>query len=185
MQTSGRPGRRGFLLAVTLAALVVVCAGSAVPAQKVFNAEELDVVMKVVGGYFDAVASAITAEDYDDAKAKLVVVREFLDRSWTFWDMNERADVADLVRSSVARLDDLDNVLSEVAVDPNAVAAAMTQATAACEACHMENRWQDPTANAYRIKPGVIVEKEDTAAPAIELDEAELLVYVGTISSER
>ena len=164
---------------MTLAALVVICAGSVVPAQKIFNAEELDVAMKVVGSYFEGVGSAVAAGDYDDAKAKLVVVREYLDRSWTFWNMNERADVANLVRSSVSRLDDLDNVLSEVAVNPNAVAAAMTQATAACGACHFENLWQDPTTNAYIIKPGVIVEDEDTVAQAIELDEAELLVYVG------
>ena len=155
---------------MTFAVFVVVCAGSVVPAQKVFSPEELDVAMKVVGSYFEGVVSAVAAEDYDDAKAKLVVVREHLDRSWTFWDMNAKTDAANLVKRAVSRLDELDNVLSEITVDLNAVAAAIAQATAACETCHMQYREEDPTTNAYIIKPGMIAEDEEAVVEAVELD---------------
>jgi hypothetical protein len=135
-----------------------VCAVCVGLAQKVFTGRDLEVVEKTVGGYFDAATKAATAKDYENAKAKLVVAREYLARSWTFWNMNKKADAEKMVTAAVASLDDLDDTLSEVTIDPNAVTAAATRATAACVTCHAIYRVQDPTTKAYAINPGMIEE---------------------------
>jgi hypothetical protein len=141
-----------------LVSALVLGAGPAAVAQKVFTPKELKVVEKTVGPYFDATTAAVMAGDYETAKIKLIVTREYLARSWTFWNMNRQAEAAKMVSAAVATLDTLDDLLSATTVDADAVRAAVTQAAAACTACHAAFRVQDPTTKAYDIKPGVIVE---------------------------
>lgn len=136
--------------------LVGVLVPSPIAAQKVFTVQELDVVERTAGEYFDAVVDAIDREAYDDAKAKLIVVREYLDRSWTFWHMHGVMDGADLVRDAVARLDALDDVLSHVSVDPRTVAGAVDRAQAACKRCHATYRSEDRETKTFSLRPGVI-----------------------------
>jgi hypothetical protein len=131
-------------------------------AQKVFTAKELKVVEKTVGPYFDATTAAVMAGDYETAKIKLIVTREYLARSWTFWNINRQAAAAKMVSGAVATLDTLDDLLSATPVDADAVRSAVARAAAACTACHAAFRVQDPITKAYGIKPGVIVE---TARP--------------------
>ena len=165
LQKAQRSGSLGLLglrsprvgrAVVRVTAFLVVCAGSTVVAQKVFTAREVKVVEKTVGIYFEATTTAIASKDYENAKVKLVVTREYLARSWTFWNMNKQADAGKMVTAAVASLDALDNALSEVTVDPNAVNGAVMQATAACAACHAAFRVQNPTTKTYEIKPGLI-----------------------------
>lgn len=136
----------------------VLGGGTAVLAQKVFTVKELKVVEKTVGPYFDATTAAVKAGDYETAKIKLIVTREYLARSWTFWNMNKQAEAAKMVSAAVATLDTLDDLLSATTVDAGAVRSALTQAAAACTACHAAFRVQDPATKAYGIKPGVIAE---------------------------
>ena len=146
--------RRSVLLAVVL----TVSSSATVATQKVFTADELRVVERTVGTYFEAAKSQIAAQDYETAKVRLIVAREYLARSWTFWTRHARDDAATMVTATTAVLDVLDDRLSELPIDPARVQEAVQEAGAACAACHAEFRVEDPSTGTYGIKPGTISE---------------------------
>ena len=148
----------GARRSVLLAAVLVVSASATVATQKVFTAAELAVVERTVGTYFEAAKSQIAAQDYETAKVRLIVAREYLARSWTFWTRHERDDAAKMVTTTTAALDALDDRMSEVPVDPARVQAAVQEASAACAACHAEFRVGHPDTGTYGIKPGILGE---------------------------
>ena len=154
--------RRSVLLAGLLVASM--SATATVAAQKVFTADELQVVERIVGTYFESAKSLSAAQDYETAKVRLIVAREYLARSWTFWTLHARGDAAQMVTATTGALDALDDRLSEVAIDPARVQAAVQEASASCEACHAEFRVQDP-AGAYDIKPGILGEPAGQGRP--------------------
>ena len=147
-----------------LAAVLTVSASATVATQKVFTAAELQVVERTVGTYFEAAKSQIAAQEYETAKVRLIVAREYLARSWTFWTRHARGDAAKRVTAATAALDVLDDRLSEAPIDPARVQAAAQEASAACEACHAEFRVQHPTGT-YDIKPGIISEHPGQGRP--------------------
>lgn len=149
---------------VLLAGVLVAGASATVATQKVFTPAELRVVERIVGTYFEAVQSMAAARDYETAKVRLIVAREYLARSWTFWTRYERADAARMVTATTAALDALDDRLSEAPIDPARVQAAVREASAACEACHAEFRVEHPATGAYDIKPGILGEPADQGA---------------------
>ena len=112
-----------------------------------------------MGTYFEAAKSMIAAQDYETAKVRLIVAREYLARSWTFWTRHARGDAARMVTATTAALDALDDRLSEVPIDPARVQAAVQEASAACAACHAEFRVEHPATGTYGIKPGIIGEQ--------------------------
>ena len=150
-----------MLLAVVLTASTT----ATVAAQKVFTGEELAVVERTVGTYFEAAKSQIGAQDYETAKVRLIVAREYLARSWTFWTRHARGDAARMVTATTAALDALDDRMSEVPVDPDRVQAAVQKASAACAACHAEFRVEDPAAGTYGIKAGILGEQAGPGEP--------------------
>ena len=157
-------GMTGARRSALLAGLLAVSASTTVATQKVFTAEELQVVEQTVGTYFEATTSMIAAEDYETAKVRLIVAREYLARSWTFWTRHARGDAAKMVTAATAALDVLDDRLSEAPIDSARVQAAAQEASAACEACHAEFRVQHPTGT-YDIKPGIISEHPGQGRP--------------------
>lgn len=148
-----------------LVGLLAVSASATVATQKVFTAKELQVVEQTVGTYFEATTSMIAAHDYETAKVRLIVAREYLARSWTFWTRHARGDAAKMVTAATAALDALDDRLSEDPIDPARVQAAVQEASAACEACHAELRVQHPATGTYDIKPGIISEHAAQGRP--------------------
>ena len=148
----------GARRSVLLAAVLVVSSSATVATQKVFTGEELAVVERTVGTYFEAAKSQIAAQDYETAKVRLIVAREYLARSWTFWTRHARGDAARRVTTTTAALDALDDRMSEVPVDAARVQAAVQEASAACAACHAEFRVEHPDTGTYGIKPGIIRE---------------------------
>ena len=143
---------------VLLAAVLTVSASATVATQKVFTAAELQVVERTVGTYFEAAKSQIAAQEYETAKVRLIVAREYLARSWTFWTRHARGDAAKRVTAATAALDALDDRLSEIPIDAARVQAAVHEASAACAACHAEFRVAHPATGTYGIKPGIIGE---------------------------
>ena len=155
----------GARRSVLLAGVLVVSASATVAAQKVFTADELRVVERIVGTYFESARALSAAQDYETAKVRLVVAREYLARSWTFWTRHARGDAARMVTEATAALDALDDRLSEVPIDPARVQEAVQEASAACEACHAEFRVEHPATGAYDIKPGILGEPAGQGQP--------------------
>lgn len=155
----------GARRSVLLAAVLVVSASASAAAQKVFTADELRVVERIVGTYFESAKSLSAAQDYETAKVRLIVAREYLARSWTFWTRHERSDAAKMVTATTAALDALDDRMSEVPIDPAGVQAAVQEASARCAACHAEFRVEHPNTGAYDIKPGILGEPAGQGQP--------------------
>jgi cytochrome c556 len=122
----------------------------------IFTAEQFVSAMKTVGQAFAAVNASLGRNEFEDSKAYLVISRDRLATTITFWRDRKKDDAIKMLRDAVARLDDLDAALSADTIDPAAVAARVKQVGAACEACHAIYREQDPVTKAYKLKTGTI-----------------------------
>ena len=122
----------------------------------IFTAEQFVSAMKTVGQAFAAVNASLGRNEFEDSKAYLVISRDRLATTITFWRDRKKDDAIRMLRDAVARLDDLDAALSADTIDPAAVAARVKQVGAACEACHAIYREQDPVTKAYKLKTGTI-----------------------------
>ena len=145
---ASRP-KTAHVLAVVAA--LTLGAGAVGFAQKVVSADELDRAMKTIGGAFDAVKQAVESKSYADAKTPVALSRQTLASSRPFWEGSQRPDVAKMTRAAVDRLDALDKALSAKTVDAAAVAAAVADASRACDTCHATAREGDQQTG-YRIK---------------------------------
>ena len=142
-----------------LAAAVVLGLVGVAPAQNedtdypLFTADDLDESMKGVGRQFSLLTRMVDAGDFEEAKVRVTRAREQLSPTIVFWRKNAREDAIGMVREATGRLDDLDAALSELTVDPAAVATALTAVDAACQACHGTYREADAgDAEAFRLK---------------------------------
>ena len=129
----------------------VVAAGSLGVAQKVVSLEDFDRAMKTIGTAIEGVHEAIGSEAFEDAKTPLALSRQLLASTRPVWETNQDPDAVRMTREAVATLDALDTVLSAIAVDATAVAAAVQAVTRACDACHAMYREGDQQTG-YRIK---------------------------------
>lgn len=129
----------------------VVGTGTVGVAQKVVAPEEFDRAMKTIGISVEGVNQAIASKSYVDAKTPLALSRQTLASTRPLWETNRKPDAARMTREAVAKLDALDKVLSESAVDAAAVAAAFQDVSRACDACHATYREGDRQTG-YRIK---------------------------------
>ena len=147
-----------------VAALVAVAAAAIGTAQEpardkpypIFTSDHFVAAMKTVGQAFSAVNAALARNDIDDAKAYLVVSRDRLATTITFWRDRKKDDAIKMLRDSVARLDDLDAALSVESVDRTEVSAVAGRVVVTCENCHAAYRDQDPATKAYRFKTGLV-----------------------------
>ena len=120
----------------------------------IFTAEHFVAAMKTVGQAFAAVTTSIGRNEFEDTKSYLIISRDRLATTITFWRDRKRDDAIKMLRNTVNRMDDLDVALSADTIDPAVVAARVKQVDAACQACHAIYREQDPVTKVYRMKTG-------------------------------
>jgi hypothetical protein len=151
------PPTRYRLAATVVGAVAALTAVTAAQTKyPIFTPTNFVDTMKTVGVNFSAVNSLIANKDFPTAKAQLIRSRERLALTITFWRDRKKDDTIKILRDALAGMDDLDTVLSANPVDATAAAAAVKQIGAKCQACHAENREQDPATHAYRFKPGLV-----------------------------
>jgi cytochrome c556 len=149
-------------LALSVLAVLGLCgvalsgAAAQQPAYPIYTQDDFVKTMKSVGQNFGAISAALTANDFEAAKGRVVRSREQLATTVTFWRKNKKDDAIKLWRAAITRMDELDAALSVENVDKDAAAALVKQVGAACAACHAQYREQDPATKAYRIKPGSV-----------------------------
>ena len=148
-----------LLSAAAIATTVAVAAVSSARAQTeypIFTHDHFEGMMKTLGPNLAGVNASLADDDLDTAKARLVLVRQQLATTITFWRDRERDDAIAFLRATIGKVDALDDALSEETVDPAAVSATSAEIGAACETCHAVYREQDPTSGEYRLKPGSV-----------------------------
>jgi cytochrome c556 len=142
------------------AALSLALGSAALVAQsKVTTAEELDKVMKKASA-FRQVDKAVQSNNAADAKAQLAIVKAAVLESQSFWVTHKKDDAVKMNKESLAKLDDLEKVLSGGTLDVAAATAAFKQAGGACRACHQQYRIEDDK-NEYHLKPGSVAGVSD------------------------
>jgi cytochrome c556 len=122
----------------------------------IYTQDDFVKTMKSVGQNFGAINTAIAANDFEEAKGRVVRSREQLATTVTFWRKNKKEDAVKMWRAAITKMDELDTALSAENVDKDAASALVKQVGAACAACHAQYREQDPTTKAYRLKPGSV-----------------------------
>jgi cytochrome c556 len=134
---------------------VCVLGGAALAAQgKVTTAEELDKVMKKASA-FRQVDKAVQSNNPADAKAQLAVVKAAVLESQAFWVTHKKDDAVKMNKESLAKLDELEKVLSSEPLDVAKATAAFKQAGGACRSCHQQYRIEDDQ-NQDHLKPGSV-----------------------------
>ena len=147
------------ILAAAIATTVAVAAVSSARAQTqypIFTHDHFEGMMKTLGPNLAGVNASLADDDLDTAKARLVLVRQQLATTITFWRDREREDAIAFLRAAIGRVDALDDVLSEETVDSAVVTATAAEIGVACETCHAVYREQDAATGEYRLKPGSI-----------------------------
>ena len=138
----------------------VALGGAALGAQsKVTTAEELDKIMKKASA-FRQVDKAVQSNNAADAKAHLAIVKAAVLESLSFWVTNKKDDALKMNKESLAKLDELEKVLSADTLDVAAATAAFKQAGGACRACHQQSRIEADK-NEYHLKPGSVAGVSD------------------------
>jgi hypothetical protein len=118
----------------------------------IFTADHFVIAMKTVGQAFTATNAAVTRNQTDDAKAYLAISRDRLATTITFWRDRRRDDAVTMLRTALARMDELDAALSAERVDTDATSNLAKQIGEACEACHQTYREQDPATKKFRFR---------------------------------
>ena len=141
---------------VMCAAAATLALGSAVlVAQgKVTTAKELDEIMKKASA-FRQVDKAIQSKNPADARKQLEIVENAVKESQSFWVTHKKDDAVKMNKESLAKLDELEKVLSADTLDVAAATAAFKQAGGACRTCHQQYRIEDDK-NEYHLKPGSV-----------------------------
>lgn len=141
----------------SIAALIVVCAGVFVVAQsKVTTPEELDKTMKGLGRAQMAAGKAINSGDFAEGTKQLALIKKALDDSREFWIMHKKDDAIAANKETVAKLEEVQKMLTVPTPDGQAVMAAMKQQVGpACRQCHEKYRVRDAENN-WVLKPGTI-----------------------------
>jgi len=137
---------------LTLAA----AAGAQQVSYPIYTQDDFVKTMKSVGQNFGAIVPALTANDIDEAKGRVVRSREQLATTVTFWRDHKKEDAIKMWRASISKMDELDTALSAENPDKEAAIALVKQVGATCAACHSQYREQDPATKAYRLKSGSV-----------------------------
>ena len=151
--------RRLQRLTLPVVAIMVVAAGSLTTAQKpypIFTLDDYVSAMKGVGRAFGVVTLSLAKNDFETAKSQLVLARQRLAVTITFWRDHKKDDALKMLRDTLTKMDDLDAVLSAEKVDAAAASDLLKQVNAGCQSCHLVYRDQDPTTKAFRLKPGSV-----------------------------
>ena len=138
------------------AAALCVALGSAVVVgqTKVTTAKQLDEIMKKASA-FRQVDKAIQSNNAADARKQLEIVENAVKESQSFWVAHKKDDALKMNKESLAKIDELEKVLSADTLDVAAATAAFKQAGGACRTCHQQYRIEDDK-NEYHLKPGSV-----------------------------
>lgn len=140
---------------VYAAALCAALGAAALSAQsKVTTTKELDAIMKKAGA-FRQVDKAIQSNNAADARKQLEIVENAVKESQSFWITHKRDDAVKMNKESLAKLGELEKVLSAGTLDVAAATAAFKAAGGACRTCHQQYRVEDDN-NEYHLKPGSV-----------------------------
>ena len=112
--------------------------------------------MKTLGPNVAGIRASLADGDFTTAKERTIRSREQLAISVTFWRDMARDDAVTLLRTALDRMDALDAALSIETVDPGAVETLATEVDAACTACHVVYREQDPVTREYRLRQSAL-----------------------------
>jgi hypothetical protein len=148
-----RRAAAALLAALTLGAALRAAAQTPYP---ILPIEEFVRMMKSVGANWEGTTASIAKRDFSETKRRLTRSREQLAVTITFWRDHKKDDAVRMLRTVLARMDELDAVLSADTVDAGAASALAGQVNGACETCHAAYRDQDPVTKAYRVKPGAL-----------------------------
>ena len=127
----------------------------ALVAQKTFTVEDLDKLMKKDGPAQQALARALSTGNQAVAKAQLATLKTGLAQSQEFWIANKRPDAIQFGKAVVAKLDELDKIVSAPELDTDKALAATRDLAASCNACHKVYRAADENGQ-FILKPGSI-----------------------------
>jgi hypothetical protein len=138
----------------------------------IYTQDHLDATMKTLGPNVAGIRASLADGDFTTAKERTIRSREQLAISVTFWRDKERDDAVTLLRTALDRMDALDAALSIETVDPGAVETVdpgavetvdpgavetlATEVDAACTACHVVYREQDPVTREYRLRQSAL-----------------------------
>ena len=136
---------------VTIVAVAAVSSARAQTEYPIFTHDHFEGMMKTLGPNLAGVNASLADDDLDTAKARLVLVRQQLATTITFWRDRERDDAIGFLRAAIGRVDALDDALSQESIDPAAVTATAAEIGAACQTCHDVYREQDTATG--RISP--------------------------------
>jgi cytochrome c556 len=137
------------------AALLLAGSGAIAIAQKFTTPEDLDKVMKKAGPALEASGKAIGGSAYADAKPQLAALKQAIDDSREFWVEHKRDDAIKFNKDTIAKIEQVEKLVSAEPVDAAAAAAAMKEVGGACRSCHGVYRTKDADDN-YVLKPGSI-----------------------------
>ena len=118
----------------------------------VFTPENFANNMRLLGPNFAAVNTALSKNDFENAKAHLVRSRELLAITVTFWRDRKKDDAIKILHDTLMKMDDLDSALSSEHIDPARAIEIAKQAAAGCQGCHSIYREQVPGTKRYRLK---------------------------------
>jgi len=135
--------------------LLVALAGTVAVAQKVSTPDELDAAMKKIGAAQGATAKAVKSNEYADAKAQIMTVKQTLMDVESFWAGHKKDDAVQMTKDAIARVTAVEEALSATAPDMETVMAAIKQVGGTCGACHKMYRVQNED-KTYSLKPGTI-----------------------------
>jgi cytochrome c556 len=135
--------------------LMVVFAGTALMAEKAKTADDMDKAMKKIGTTQQTVNKMIQSMQFADAKKNVEIIKATLTDAENFWVVNKKTDAQQFSKDVIAKIDALDKLLADKAVDQAKATAAYREAAAACNSCHKVYRGVDAN-NQFIIKPGTI-----------------------------
>ena len=121
----------------------------------VFTPDNFANNMRLLGPNFVAVNTALSKNDFENAKAHLVRSRELLAITVTFWRDRKKDDAIKILQDTLMKMDDLDSALSSEHINTTAATEIARQVAAGCQGCHTIYREQVPGTKRYRLKDGL------------------------------
>jgi hypothetical protein len=138
------------IMMLAAAVLMTTVSIAAQGGQKKWADEDLDKLMKEIGGAVGATRKAIDGQNADIAKTNAAKMATAFADVQAFWKSRNVADAADTAGEAVKHVKAVEGAVDAKDFTKAAEHAKMLQGT--CASCHMKYRDKGPDGN-YRIKP--------------------------------
>jgi cytochrome c556 len=142
-------------VSLTMVIAVTWALSTALVAQKTFTAEDLDRLMKKDGPALSALVRALTGGNQAAAQTQVALLKSALSESQIFWVSHKRPDAIEFGKTVMAKLDDVDKIVSRPEMDTNVALGAVRNLTTSCNNCHKIYRTMDDDGR-YILKPGSV-----------------------------